>query len=50
MEYNGACTKFNFAVSEIPKFKCFEGTKYENPETVMTGTTHLGCETLDTLR
>jgi hypothetical protein len=50
MEYNGACTKFNFAVTEMPKFKCFEGTKYENPETVMIGTTHLGCESLSTLR
>ncbi|CAD8114308.1 unnamed protein product [Paramecium primaurelia] len=50
MEYNGACTKFNFAVSEMPKFKCFEGTKYEKPESVLIGTTHLGCERLDTLR
>lgn len=46
MEYNGACTKFNFAVTELPKFTCFEGTEYENPNQILSGTVHLGCESL----
>jgi len=26
IEYNGACSKFNIAVKELPRFRCFEGT------------------------
>lgn len=44
MEENGACTKVIFAVTEIPKFQCFKGTKYEQPESVLISTTHLECE------
>ncbi|KAM3128458.1 Pyridine nucleotide-disulfide oxidoreductase domain-containing protein 2 [Paramecium bursaria] len=47
IEYNGACTKFNFAVSEVPKFTCFQNTEFEN---YLPGTLHLGCESVDQLR
>ena len=50
IDYNGACTKFNIAVNELPRFSCFEGTKWSNPSDVLRGTIHVGCESMQSLR